>query len=278
MRIDSHQHFWALERGDYGWLTPELAPLYRDFLPNDLVPALRVNGVDGTILVQAAPTVAETQYLLNLAEVHAFVLGVIGWADFEATDASAQITQLATHPKLVGLRPMIQDIDSIDWMLSDTLAPAFDAMIAEELVFDALVLPKHLPNLQVLMAKHPALSVVIDHGAKPNIAAGQFDAWAADMASLAKDTSACVKLSGLVTEAGDDWTVHKLRPYVDHLLTHFGPMRLIWGSDWPVCKLACRYDTWCAATDQFLGGLEVPARKAILGGNAARVYRLKGAI
>ncbi|MFS4579774.1 amidohydrolase family protein [Phaeobacter sp. C3_T13_0] len=277
MKIDAHQHFWALARGDYGWLTPELPPLYRDFLPADLAPVLRVNGVEGTVLVQAAPTIAETEFMLGLADDNPFILGVVGWVDFEAPDAIGQITRLATHPKFVGLRPMIQDISDVDWMLSKTHTPIFRAMATSELAFDALVLPKHLPNLQELVRDHPDLSIVIDHAAKPEIAAGQFNEWAANMVSLAQNTSVAVKLSGLVTEAAKDWTVSQLRPYVEHLLDHFGPTRMIWGSDWPVCTLACAYDDWCAATDQILKDLNETDRDAILGGNAARIYRIKGA-
>ncbi len=276
MKIDAHQHFWALERGDYGWLTPALEPLYRDFLPDEFAPVLRANAVEGSVLVQAAPTVAETEYLLKLADDNPFVLGVVGWVDFDAPDATTQITQLAMHPKLVGLRPMIQDIPDADWMLSKNFAPVFDAMVAAELVFDALVLPKHLTNLRALIANHPKLPVVIDHAAKPDIAAGAFDDWAANMASLAKEHSVSVKLSGLVTQTGEDWTLAQLKPYVDHLLEQFGPTRIIWGSDWPVCTLASTYDAWCTATDQLLSKMDGPARDAVLGGNAARIYKLEG--
>lgn len=276
MKIDAHQHFWALERGDYGWLTPELAPLYRDFSPNELAPILRANGVEGTVLVQAAPTVAETEYLLELADNNSFVLGVVGWVDFDATHAATQIAQLATHPKLVGLRPMIQDIPDLDWMLSTDYVRIFNVMINADLVFDALVLPKHLPNLRTLLANHPKLRVVIDHAAKPDIAMGDFGDWSANMALLAKETTAYVKLSGLVTQAQKDWSVAQLQPYVDHLLEQFGPTRIIWGSDWPVCTLTSTYDAWCAATDQLLNGINGTERNAIFGGNAARIYKIEG--
>ncbi|MEP3298163.1 amidohydrolase family protein [Tateyamaria sp.] len=276
MKIDAHQHFWALERGDYGWLTPELAPLYRDFLPDELSPILRANGVEGTVLVQAAPTVAETEFLLGLADNISFILGVVGWVDFDATDATAQIAQHATHPKLVGLRPMIQDIPDVNWMLSTDHARIFEVMANADLVFDALVLPKHLPNLRTLLANHPKLRVVIDHAAKPDIATGDFDDWSVNMALLAKETTAYVKLSGLVTQAQKDWSVAQLQPYVDHLLEQFGPTRIIWGSDWPVCTLASTYDAWRAAADQLLNGIDGSERDAIFGENAARIYKIEG--
>ena len=169
-RIDSHQHFWRLDRGDYGWLTPQLAPIYRDYLPADLAPQLARAGVDSTVLVQAAPTVAETLFLLELAREHAFIAGVVGWVDFESPMAAESIGTLAADSKLVGLRPMIQDIPDIAWMLKPGLAPAIEAMIDHDLVFDALVLPKHLPVLLDFAEMYPELRLVVDHGAKPPIA------------------------------------------------------------------------------------------------------------
>lgn len=274
MRIDAHQHFWALERGDYGWLTPDLAPLYRDFGPEDLRPALKSNRIDGTILVQAAPTVAETEYMLALAAKTPFVKGVVGWVDFESRDAPDQIAALAETPALVGLRPMIQDIPDTDWMLRPALRPAIAAMQAFGLVFDALTLPQHLTNLRKFIDTYPDLSVVVDHGSKPGIAHKAFDTWAADMTGLANETRAAVKLSGLVTEAAQHWTADDLRPYVDHLRAAFGPSRLLWGSDWPVCTLAASYGTWCATTDVLLEGLSVAERAQVMGLTAVDVYGL----
>lgn len=275
MKIDAHQHFWALDRGDYGWLTPELAPIYRDFGPPDLTPLLDAAGIGGTVLVQAAPTDAETDYMLGLAKAHAMIKGVVGWVDFESPDAPDRIAELAAHPKLVGLRPMIQDIPDPDWMLSQALRPAFEAMVEHGLVFDALTLPKHLKNLAALLARHPQLACVIDHGSKPDIASGAFDAWAADMAHLAATTRAFVKLSGLVTEAAPDWTTDDLRPYTDHLIAQFGPARIIWGSDWPVATLASDYARWVATTEDLLRALSEQNRAAILGQNAIAFYNLE---
>ncbi len=276
MRIDAHQHFWALARGDYGWLTPELTALYRDFSPDDLAPLLEAAEIDGTVLVQAAPTVAETEYMLSLADQTPFIKGVVGWVDFEAPDAPAQIARLAVHPALVGLRPMIQDIDDPLWMLGDLLSPAFAELQQHNLTFDALTLPQHLGPLRKLLARHPDMRVVVDHGSKPLIRDAILHDWAEDMAALARDTKAWCKLSGLITEAAPDWTVDDLRPYVDHLLNTFGPARLIWGSDWPVCTLAGSYERWLEATDILLGHLGTAERDGILGGNAARAYDLRG--
>ena len=273
-RIDAHQHFWTLSRGDYGWLTPDLQPIYRDFTPSDLAPLLKAAGIDGTVLVQAAPTVGETEFMLDIADKTPFVKGVVGWVDFEAADAPGQIVQLASHSALVGLRPMIQDIAEDDWMLGQALTAAFEAVQAADLTFDALTLPRHLPNLLRLLEQHPDMRVVIDHGSKPLIQSGITQPWATEMAALASETNAFCKLSGLVTEARPDWHIDDLRPYVDHLLATFGPERLIWGSDWPVATLAATYQDWVETSERLLSGLSGDEKAAIWGGNAARAYRL----
>lgn len=274
MRVDAHQHFWQLARGDYGWLTPELTPIYRDFMPPDLAPLLRAAGIDGTIIVQAAPTVAETEFMLAIADNTDFVLGVVGWVNFEGLSCADDIARLAQHDQLVGLRPMIQDIEDPDWMLQDTLSPAFAALQSKDLTFDALVLPHHLKNLSTLLGSHPDMRVVIDHGAKPEIHAGRFSDWATDMERLARDTDAYCKISGLVTEAGPDWLIDDLRRYTDHLIEIFGPDRLIWGSDWPVCTRASSYAHWFETTEMLLQGLAPEERANVLGSNALRAYKL----
>ncbi|MBO0344145.1 amidohydrolase family protein [Roseibium sp. CAU 1637] len=274
LRIDAHQHFWQVARGDYGWLTPALGHLYADYVPEDLAPMLKKHGITGTVLVQAAPTEAETTFMLSLADKLDFIKGVVGWTDLEAEDASARIARMARHPKLVGLRPMIQDIADDRWMLSPKLDPAFQAMIEHDLTFDALTLPRHLQHLLSVLRSHATLTTVIDHGSKPEIANGNFNGWAKDMKALAEETSAFCKLSGLVTEAARNWKRDDLTPYVDHLLACFGPSRLIWGSDWPVCTLAASYDQWIETTDWLLRDLSQADKDKILGANALRAYRL----
>lgn len=270
--IDAHQHFWQLSRGDYGWLTPQLGPIYRDFGPGDLQPILAGHGVGRTILVQAAATVAETEYLLEIADNTPFVAGVVGWAEFTAPDAPQVIAKLAQNPLLVGLRPMVQDIADDDWLLREDIAPAIEAMVAHDLVFDALVLVKHLPRLTQFVQRYPRLRVVIDHGAKPQIRDRAFKVWRDAMAPLAGNPGITCKLSGLVTEAGADWRASDLRPYCDALLALFGADRLIWGSDWPVVDLAGGYDRWRDVSVSALAGLAHAERHAVLGGNAARLY------
>jgi L-fuconolactonase len=272
-RIDAHQHFWRRDRGDYTWLTPALSPIYRDYLPRDLAPKLDAAAVRGTVLVQAAATEAETHFMLALAGEAPFVRGVVGWVDFESPEAPAAIARLAQHPRLVGLRPMIQDIPDTGWMLRDSLRPAFEAMIRHDLVFDALVKPPHLPVLLELLRRYPARSVVVDHGAKPPIATGELDSWRRDLRAIARSTHAVCKLSGLVTEAGSA-APPVLAPCVEHLLATFGPERLLWGSDWPVCELVCPYEEWVAASDHLLASLSAAERALVYSETARKTYGL----
>ena len=277
MRVDAHQHFWTVARGDYFWLTPELQSLYRDFGPDDLAPRLRAAGIDATVLVQAAQTVAETRFMLDIAETTNWVAGIVGWVDFESPSAPDDLAEFAARGKLVGVRPMIQDIPDDDWVLRPDLDPAFLAVEENGLVFDALVFPRHLKNLLQRLEQHPNLRVVVDHCAKPQIGDRQFEPWASDIAAVARETAAFCKASGLVTEAAKDWRVEDLQPYFDHVLEHFGPDRLIWGSDWPVCTLAASYDGWLSAAERLASGLSAAERDALFGGNAVRLYRLDAA-
>jgi L-fuconolactonase len=271
-RIDAHQHFWRLDRGDYGWLTPALGPIHRDFGPADLAPHLQRHGIGATILVQAAPTVAETDYLLGIAAATPFVAGVVGWVDLVAPDALARILHLAADKRLVGIRPMVQDIADDDWLLRDELAAALACLARHRLVFDALVLPRHLPRLAVVADRHPDLAIVIDHLAKPPVAAGGREPWARDIAALAGRPNVTCKLSGLVTEAAPNWTAADLLPYAAHVLSCFGPDRVLWGSDWPVVNLAGGYSAWWQASETLLAALPAAQREAVFGDNARRVY------
>ncbi len=281
-RIDAHQHYWRLVRGDYGWLTPALSAIYSDFGPADLAPHLEAYGIRRTVLVQAAPTEAETRYLLNLATTTASIAGVVGWVDMEAADAPASIEAIANMPKLVGLRPMIHDIVDPGWMLSPHLGPAFAAIIRAGLVFDALIRPVHLQPLLTLVGRHPDLPVVIDHGAKPAIARwspgdDDFADWAEKMRRLGRGSAVACKTSGLVTEAAPDWKTDDLAAYLDVLLDAFSPDRLLFGSDWPVVDLAGGYARWADALLGWLDRrLDASDRVGILGSNAARIYGLNG--
>ncbi|ABE44140.1 amidohydrolase family protein [Polaromonas sp. JS666] len=278
MSIDAHFHCWQLARGDYGWLNPArdpaLAPICRDVAVTDWQAQAMPHGVTGGVLVQAAPTEAETHFLLAQADAHPAVLGVVGWVDFLAADAPARMAALAGHPRLKGLRPMLQDIGDPAWILQPALAPALRAMSDGGLVFDALVKPVHLPHILTLALRYPDLRLVIDHGAKPAIAANEWQPWADGMARLASQTQAMCKLSGLMTEAGPAPAPGAVRRWAEHVLACFGPSRVVWGSDWPVLELAGSYGQWWRETQHLLTGLGVQEQAAIMGDNAKRLYRL----
>jgi len=275
MRIDAHQHFWQLAARRGAWPPPELAPIHRDFGPGDLLPLLRDGGIDATVLVQSLPHEADTRFMLDLADRHAFIGAVVGWVDLKAADAPQRIAVLAAHPKLRGLRPMLQDLDVENWIDDPCLDPAVDAMLRHGLVFDALVLPRHLRGLLAFARRHPTLPIVIDHLAKPAMQGKPDARWRDDMARLAALPQVACKLSGLVTEAGPDWTVEQLQPYAEHVLQVFRPERLVWGSDWPVSRLASSYAAWIDASEILLARLDAHQRAAVFGLNALRIYRIE---
>ena len=271
MRIDAHQHFWLMRDREGQWPPPELAAIHRDFMPGDLEPTLRACGIDGTVLVQTLQTMDDTDFMLDLADRHSFILGVVGWVDLKADDAARHIARLAAHPKLKSLRPMLQDIPDINWINNPRLDPAIAAMKEADLRFDALVMPQHLRALTAFAKRHPDLPIVIDHGAKPRIATGEIREWREAMAGLSALPNIHCKMSGLLTEAGDRRDAAAIRPYADTLFELFGPERLIWGSDWPVLRLAGDYGGWLAMCQDF-----IPARHhdSVFGANASRFYNL----
>ena len=273
MIVDAHQHFWDPARGDYGWLTPD-KPIHRVFGTNDLRPLLVQTGVDATILVQAAPTVAETDYMLEIARKTPFVLGVVGWVDLLAADASEELRRRAGDPLFLGVRPMLQDIPDPDWILQPGLTPALNTIAAEGLVFDALILSHQLGAITELAARHPQLSIVLDHAAKPLL--GQADAmasWARGIAALGALPNVTCKVSGLLTELGANGTRDDVARAVGVLFDQFGPTRLLWGSDWPVLTLAGEYQDWFELAREAVAAKDSSAVRAVMGDNAVRIYR-----
>jgi L-fuconolactonase len=276
-RIDAHQHYWSVARGDYGWLTPRDAVLYRDFAPEDLSGLLAECEVGSTVLVQAAATEAETRFLFDLARRHSSVAGVVGWVDFEGKDVRERVRNLVRDGdgKLKGLRPMIQDIDDPRWLDRPTLDAAFAAVEANALVFDALVKPRHLQALTRRLHRHPALKAVLDHGGKPDIAAGGFDAWSAEIGELARTTTIHCKLSGLLTEARPEAGIAELDPYVGRIFECFGAQRVLWGSDWPVLTLRASYRRWLELSLELVRRHAPRHVEAVFAANAAELYGLQ---
>jgi len=277
MIIDAHQHFWRPERGDYGWMNPADTVLYRDYLPEHLRAELETLGVAKTVLVQAAPSVAETEFMLDLAAQTDFIAGVVGWLDFEAADFANQLERLRAHPKFVGLRPMLQDIADDAYILRPAVLANLAHLADRGIAFDFLTLPRQLPYAAKAMAEVPQLRAVIDHLSKPAIAKGDMEPWASDLAAMARFPNVFCKLSGMVTEADhSSWTADDLEPYVDHALECFGPDRVMFGSDWPVALLAASYrQVFDALHDVLVPRLDDDELEAVFGGNAARFYDLK---
>jgi L-fuconolactonase len=254
---------------------PSVAPIARDFGVEDFAALARSNAVSGSVLVQAAQTRAETDWLLQQAKASkGLIRGVVGWVDMAAADAPDALHRLAMEPLLRGIRPMLQDIQPNDWVLGPQLEPAFRALIELDLGFDVLMRPPQWEAGSTLLTRYPNLRAVIDHGAKPRIIDGQWQPWARWIERVARETQAMCKLSGLVTEAQRDWTVDTLRRYTDHLLACFGPERLMWGSDWPVALLATDYARWLESAQELIGTLSPNERAKVMGKNAVRFYRL----
>lgn len=284
LRVDGHCHLWRRDRGDYGWLDAKntaLAPLLRDFEPDDLQSRLDAAGIGAAIIVQAAPTLEETQFLLGLAAQTPQIVGVVGWVDLADATSAAKLEDLAQSPAFKGVRPMLQDLDQQDWIATAPDASVIERMIELGLRFDALVLAEHLPHLLTFAKTYSDLPIVIDHAAKPALAdQSDLAEWRAGLQAIAAQTTAVCKLSGLLTEMDPTDLVHAetvLAPIVADLLDWFGPERLMWGSDWPVLKLAGSYAGWDALTQALLSDLSAADRTRILGGTACEFYGLEAA-
>jgi len=275
--IDAHHHYWHPARGDYGWMPQDDATLSRQYSPVDLAESLNKSGVQQTVLVQAAPSVEESEYLLGIADSTPHVAAVVGWINFEDATQLSTLQRLAAHPKFVGVRPMIQDLPDDDWMLRNDVQWAYQALIDLDLTFDCLGFPRHLQHFHTLLTRYPEMRSVIDHCMKPRLSKhsdSSFAFWADGMTQLAEETEACCKLSGLVTEADTDWSIEMLTPYTDHLFSTFGVQRVMWGSDWPVARLRCEYEDWHALSLRLTDDLSANDRERVFSGTASEFYRL----
>lgn len=274
-RIDAHHHFWKANRGDYHWM-PDKGPLSNDYLPDDLIPLNKDANIEGTILVQAAQTVAETEFLLDLAaQPESPVLGVVGWVPLDSPDAILQMEKFAGHSKIVGIRPMIQDLPDAAWILQPQVIENLRQMPKLGLCFDLLTYPHQLPQTFEAVTQIPDLDIVVDHLSKPHYRQ-ELDAngWRHWMEQFAKLPRAFCKLSGMVTEVGSDWKIDDFRAHVDFVLEAFGPERVMFGSDWPVCLLAASHDRVVELAEQLIAPLSVDEQAAIWGRTAAKFYNV----
>jgi L-fuconolactonase len=276
MIIDTHRHYWQVSRGDYDWLDQAPVQLRRDFLPGHFARESEHAGPMRSILVQAAPTEAETRFLFELAQEQNDIAGVIGWVDFEADNVDARIRTLVRdgQGKLVGLRPMAQDIADPDWLARPSLDAAFSSLQEHGLTFDALVNAAQWPALRRRLSREPDLRVILDHAGKPDIASAPFAQWAERMSALAAQTSVYCKYSGLLSQLAQGMPGSAVDPYVEHLFACFGPARLVWGSDWPVVTIGASFDGWLHMAQAHAAKLS-PGREAdIFHRNAVRFYGL----
>jgi L-fuconolactonase len=273
-RVDAHQHFWDLETGWYAWPTAAESLIHRTFAPVELAPELRAAGIDATVVVQATDSLADTDAMLDAASRHPWIAGVVGWLPL-ADRPAAERELDARRGGLCGVRHLIHWDADAAWLLRPGVKAGLDLLAEQRLPFDVVaVFPDHLPLVPAVAAAHPDLVLVIDHLAKPPFRSDGWDRWVEDMRSAARCPTVCAKVSGLDTAAGPGWTVDELRPAWDVVLDAFGPDRLMFGSDWPVCRLVSSYGEVVSAARQLVAELSPSERDRVLGGTAIDVYRL----
>jgi L-fucono-1,5-lactonase len=275
MKIDAHQHFWIYNQKDFGWIDESMAAIRRNFLPEDLQPELKANAFDGSVVVQTCQTLEETRWLLELAEHNPSILGVVGWADLRSPDIQSQLATLTRNPKLVGLRHIVQSEPDDRFLLQPDFLRGISALEEFGLAYDILIYPKHLPVATECVQRFLRQRFVLDHLAKPPIKSGEISSWAKGIRALAASPNVFCKLSGLVTEADwQHWTPEHITPYLDVAFESFGAERLMIGSDWPVCLVAATYTRAVKIVTDYVSRLSPESQAAVLGGNAARFWRL----
>jgi L-fuconolactonase len=273
--IDSHQHFWQVGRFDYPWLSPDLGVLYRDYLPGSLEPVLERNCVARTVLVQASNSLAETRWLLSLADRFDFVAGVVGWVDLTSPGAGSQAKEFAKHPKFCGVRHLVESEADDDWLVQPGVLEGLRTLGECGLSYDLLVHTRHLSHVKTVARACPGLSLVVDHMAKPPVRSGELEPWARALREVAEFSNVWCKLSGLVTEADlAVWKPEDLKPFVEVAIECFGPNRMMFGSDYPVCLRAAEYDRVLSTLHLLLADLNEADRSAVFRENAAAFYRL----
>ena len=273
MRLDAHQHFWHYDPAEHVWMTDAMSALKHDFLPQDLKPLLAASGFDGCIAVQARQSLEETRWLLELAEEHDFIKGVVGWVDLCSPDLPKQLDRLEGCTRLVGVRHVVQDEPDDAFMLRPDFRRGIARLAENGLIYDLLIYPRQLNAAVRLVREFPEQRFVLDHIAKPAIAEGLIEPWATKLRELAALTNVTCKLSGMVTETKwKHWKAEDFWPYLDVVFDAFGAERLMIGSDWPVCTLSGEYADVVGIVTDYVAQLPAEQREGVLGGNCARVY------
>jgi L-fuconolactonase len=275
MKVDAHQHFWQYNPTEYGWIGPEMEILKKDCLPADLAPLLQAAGIRGTVAVQARQTLAETERLLELADRFPFIKGVVGWVDLRGPELRSQLERFCTHPKFRGVRHVVQDEPDDQFMLRQEFVNGIKLLAQFDLTYDILIFPKHLAAACELVRNFPHQPFVLDHIAKPFIKDGKIAPWDVDIRRLATFPNVFCKVSGMVTEADwQQWQPADFRPYLDVVFEAFGPRRIMFGSDWPVCTLAGTYAQVVKLISDYTGRLSETEQADVWGETAVRFYGL----
>lgn len=273
MRLDAHQHFWRYNPQEYPWMSDEMPALKQDYLPDDLQPLLQAIGFDGSVVVQARQNLAETDWLLELADQYDFIKGVVGWVDLRSPEVRRQLERYAPHPKLRGVRHVVHDEPDDEFMLRPDFQRGIAALKEFNLTYDLLLFPRHLPVAVKVVERFPEQPFVVDHIAKPEIKHQRLSPWKEDLQALARYEQVMCKLSGMVTETHwGQWQPKDFRPYLDIVVNVFGPRRVMIGSDWPVCTLSGRYQQVMDIVLTYAQQFPADVQAGMLGDNCARFY------
>lgn len=276
MILDAHHHLWQYSRKEYGWISDEMSVLARDFTVTDLRATAAKCGVTGSIAVQARQAIAETEQLLDIAEADDFVRGVVGWAPLVDPALNEVLDRWSTRSKLKGLRHVVQDEPDDAFLLRDDFNRGVAEALRRGLTYDILIFARHLPTAAQFVDRHPSGRFVLDHIAKPSISAGEIEPWRSHMIELAQRPNVACKISGVVTEADwQSWSAESIRPYLDAALEAFGPTRLMYGSDWPVCLLASSYERWVEVITDWANRLSPSEQTSFFHGAAETAYLLE---
>lgn len=276
MKIDAHQHFWRHDPAIHSWMDDRMVTLRRNYLPEDLIPLLENEGIGGCIAVQADSSTCENDFLLQLADANEWILGVVGWVDLQSPQLSEQLDRWCPHPRAVGVRHIVQDEPDDRFLDHETFRQGVRSLAARGQTYDLLIYERQLPAAIDFVRAIPEVPMVLDHIAKPRIADGALEPWASQLRELAQSANLHCKLSGMVTEANwKQWSPADLAPYIETAIETFGTDRLMFGSDWPVCRLAAEYPQVKNLVEPYLATLSATERAAIEGDNARRFYRLE---
>ncbi len=276
MNLDCHQHFWRYNADEYPWINDRMAALRRDFLPEDLAREQAAIGFEGSIVIQARQTLEETRWLLQLADEYPLIKGVVGWVDLRSPEVGEQLRRFVEHPRFCGVRHVLQDEPDDRFMLNEDFVRGVGVLGDFGIPYDILITPRHLPHARALVERFPEQPFVLNHIAKPFIKDGIMEPWATEMGRLAENANVFCKASDMVTEADwERWQPEDFHPYLDVVFEAFGAERVMIGSDWPVCTVAGSYEQVMGIVQDYIEGFSAEEKRAVLGGNAVRVYGVR---